>query len=567
MKIYFTADAKIDPQYSLLFNQIAIEIRKNFTDVIESISAQHAESITWWVSSPASRNTFASPFFHYCCCLVLLERLLRANVPVDEIVTDSKAFRKIIETYLVRQDVHCKVVLAKKSAKQFLKALVRPIYIMFGLPLRHILFFFIAKRIRFLQKSSLSQALTLIDTFIMPGYLEKDRYYPGLVDCLTEEEKQHIWFVPHLYGFSLWGLPLAIKQLRKSKRNFILKDDFLKFNDYWCLWRYLWPIRKLQIKSAFFNGADMSSLVLEELISFRNIGSSYVSLLNYYFAKRLKEAGIKLKLVIDWFENQSIDKGWNAGFRYFFPDCVTVGYQGFVFSKHFLSLYPTDEERKSAVIPQKIVVMGRELVPAAKEFCSALNVQVAPAFRFQHLWRKRRFSPIANRHTILVALPIIISDAIYMLKLIASISMETADGVELLIKPHPATAKWQIQSAFGDDRIKRFIFVEGDFSDCVEKANLLISVAGTACMEALSKGTPVIVIGNNHGLTQNPIPQTIISDAWSLCYSIKDIEEALQFYRNRDFKKIDEHEKISNKIKEDYFEPVTKEGVKKFLEL
>jgi hypothetical protein len=568
MRVYCTVNAEIDPQHAILFNQIADDIRKEFTGFVESISAQHPENIAWWVSSPASRNTFASPLFHYCCCLVLFERLLNGQTPVDEVVTDSPAFKKIIEGYVARRGVVCRVILTRKiSAGRLLKEVSRPLYVLFGLPLRHLVFFGIAQLIRSHEKDPLSRNLILIDTFVMPGYLEKDRYFPGLVDCLAEEEKRRIWFVLQVYGFRFWEFPRVIKQLRGTRRNFILKDDFLRFSDFLCVWRYARVMRALPIKAAFFNGVDMSLLVLEELRSFRNIGSSYVALLNYYFAQRLREAGAKVQLVIDWFENQSIDKGWNAGFRSFFPDCVTVGYQGFVFSRHFLSLYPTDEERKNAVIPQKIAVMGRELVPAVKEFCSVLHVEVAPAFRFQHLWRQRKFLPAAGRFTVLVALPIIIKDAVRMAQLLASLSAETIEGLEFLVKPHPATTPAQIQSAFGDDWPARFKFVGGDFGDCVEKADLLISTAGTACTESLGKGVPVIVIGNNRGLTHNPIPLTIVSDVWSLCYCREEIEKALRFYRGRDVRAIDEHDAICNRIKEGYFEPVTQEGVKRFLEL
>ena len=40
MKLYFTADAQIDPEHSALFNQIAVDIGKPFTDIIDSISRQ-----------------------------------------------------------------------------------------------------------------------------------------------------------------------------------------------------------------------------------------------------------------------------------------------------------------------------------------------------------------------------------------------------------------------------------------------------------------------------------------------------------------------------------------------
>jgi len=566
MKLYFTADAKINPEHSLLFNKIAVDIRNVFTDNIDSLSRQNKDSIDWWISSPASRNIFASPLFNYCCCLSLLQELINAKKHFTEIITDSRAFKKILENYLSERGVDAKVTLARLPVKQHLKELVRPIYTMFGIPLKQCVLFFIARQTRYLRKSPPSVPLTLIDIFVMPGYIEKDRYYPGLLDALSEKEKDAIWFVPHLYGFRMWQFMSVLIRLRKAETNFLLKDDFLKLGDYWCLWGHLFRIRNLKINPSFFRSVDISPLVSEELTGFRGIGSSYAPLLNFCFVKRLKQAGVNLRLVIDWFENQNFDKGWNGGFRRFFPGVEIRGYQGFVVTKHYLSLYPTKEEKKSEVIPHKILVVGRELVEAAKEFCPALDVKIGPAFRFQHVWLTRKYFPVRNEYTILVALPIVIREAIYILMLLA-LDSKNSVGMRFLIKPHPATSKDSIKEAYGSRWPEQFEFVGGDFNDCVEKSDLLISNASSACMETLAKGIPVIIIGNSYGLTHNPVPETITDDIWQLCYSQEEINRAIQFYKNRGHDNIKEHEAIGRKIREGYFEPVTRVAVRKFLQL
>ena len=566
MKLYFTADAKIDPGHSVLFNQIAINIRESFVDAVESLSGQNKDSIDWWVSSPASRNTIASPLFHYCCCLALLQELIRANEHFTEIITDSKAFKKIIEDYLAKQAVNITVTLDRLPIKQRLKEFIRPVYVMFGIPLRYLLLFFVARQTLSLRRPMPLEPLTLIDTFIMPGYIEKDRYYPGVLDALSESEKKLVWFVPHLYGFRPWQYMSVLKRLRKAERNFLLKDDFLKFGDYWCLWQHLLRVLKLQIKPSFFCGVDISPLVREELTSFRGVSSSHTPLLNYCFAKRLKEADVKLRLVIDWFENQNIDRGWNTGFRRFSPKAETIGYQGFIVSPHYLCMYPTKEEKDNRVIPHKVAVIGRGLVQSARRFCSDLDVCIAPAFRFQHVWQKRKYLPDEKVYTILVALPIVISEAAYILKLLACENKNGA-GIRCWIKPHPATSEAQIKAAYGVTDAEQFKFVNGDFNDCVEKSNLLISSTSSACMETLAKGIPVIIIGNSYGLTHNPVPETITSDIWRLCYSPEEIKRAIQFYKNRGQEKIKEHEKAGRKIREEYFELVTRDGVREFLGL
>jgi len=565
-KLHFTADFRIDSEHSVLFNRMAFDIRKSFTDTIESISKQHSKCIDWWVSSPASRNTFASPLFHYCCCFALLEELIRLNEPIHEIITDSRAFKRILKDYLASRGINARVISARLSLKQRLRKLLLPIYAIFGLPSRHLLQYFATRYSRSLRKTLPSEPLTLIDTFIMSGFIKNDRYYPGMIDSLSEHEKQHVWFVPHLYGFHSWQLFRVIKILRETDKNIILKDDYLKYKDYWCVWGYLLRVRKLHIKAYPFCGTDISGLVREELMGFRSICSSQLPFLNYLFAKRLKEAGVKLRLVVDWFENQSIDKAWNAGFRHFYPDVETIGYQGFVATKHFLCLYPTEEERKSKVIPHKIFVIGRKMVQSTREFCPSLDVKGAPAFRFQHVWFKRKYLPEPNIFTILVALPNMTNEAVHILKMIAGGSTKSA-GVRLWIKRHPGTSTDKIKSAYGPTWPEQFEFVDGEFSECIEKSNLLISAASSTSMETLAKGIPAIIVGNRNGLTHNLIPESITDDIWRLCYSSQELVEAVQLYQDRSLEKICEHKMIGRKIREDYFEPLTPEGIREFLRI
>jgi hypothetical protein len=567
MKIDFTFRGKISPQYARLFNQIAVDIQHPFTALINSVSGKHAKSIDWWVSSPASRNTLASPLFHYCCCIALLQELIWKKEPVSEIMVDSRTFKKIIEDYLAGQGGNVTVTLARLPVKQRLKELVRPVYVViFGILLRYLLLFFAARQTVFLRRPLPPEPLTLIDTFVMQGHVEKDRYYPGMLEALSEKEKERVWFVPHLYGFRPWRYLSVVRKLRGSERNFVLKEDFLKLRDYLFAWGHVFRIRALKIDSCLFQGVDISFLVREELTSFRGVSSSYMPLLNYCFAKRLKEAGVKLRLVIDWFENQNIDRGWNTGFRRFFPNAGSIGYQGFIVSAHYLCMYPTKEEKESKVIPRKVTVIGRGLAQSARRFCSDLKVMTAPAFRFHHVWRERKYSPASNVYTILVALPIVISEAIYILKLLAC-GNRNGSGIRFWIKPHPSTTEVKIKAAYRETWPERFEFIGGDFSDCVEKANLLISSASSACMETLAKGIPLIVIGNSFGLTHNPIPETITEDIWRFCYTHQEIADAIQFYKNRSPEKIQEHEEASRRIRKEYFEPVTREGVREFLGL
>ena len=554
-------------KYISLFNKIANEIRQDFTDLIEDISEAHKDNLDWWVSSPASRNIYSSPLFHYCCCLILLQGLLDNNKPIPEILTDSKAFKSILEKKLQPQGFSNKISFSLTS-KERTKRSIASFYNILRTPLLHTLQYLFAKQSRNLRKDLPKQPLILIDTFVI-GLNLSDRYYPGLWDFLTDEERRCVYFVPTLM-YRPKRYAQLFRLLRTSDINFLLKDDYLRFSDYWYAWKYWMRIRKIRVKETNFYGFNIAPLVHEELRRLNGYNVAFSAILNYCFVKRLRKAKVSLKLVIDWFENQVIDKGFNLGLRKFIPGVHIKGYQGLIVTRHLLSVYPTKLEQQLGLIPHEVAVLGKGLVSYVKEFCpNNISVSVAPAFRFQSVWKKRQYYPDEDIFSVLIALPIVIEEGNEILHLIQTCLIKgyLAD-IRFWIKPHPNYEPEIIKKAFGRFWPRVFQFANGDFNDCIERSNLLISNGSTSsAMNALAKCVPVILIGDQTGLIHNPIPGAITEDIWSLCSTPFELKEAIEFYKNRSTDKIKEHERIGKRIRNDYFEPVTREGVRRFLEL
>ena len=136
-----------------------------------------------------------------------------------------------------------------------------------------------------------------------------------------------------------------------------------------------------------------------------------------------------------------------------------------------------------------------------------------------------------------------------------------------MIKFHPTHSPKIIQKSIDEHCPSYFEFVTENFNECVERSNVLISNASSVCLETLAKGIPVIVVGSKCGLTHNPIPDKITEDIWRLCYTPKEISEAIRFYSNLDENETKRHEYIGRKICADYFKPVTRESVRQFLNL
>jgi CDP-glycerol glycerophosphotransferase (TagB/SpsB family) len=136
-----------------------------------------------------------------------------------------------------------------------------------------------------------------------------------------------------------------------------------------------------------------------------------------------------------------------------------------------------------------------------------------------------------------------------------------------MIKPHPTmnleTVKDRVANKWPND----FQEVEESASNYLRMSGLLITGMSSIGLEAIVLGVPTIVVEMLSGLAYDPIPHSVPKELWRSCRSPKEISEAINYFRNRDSGKIKEHQKLSAQIKKDYFEPVTKEGVYKFLEL
>jgi hypothetical protein len=323
----------------------------------------------------------------------------------------------------------------------------------------------------------------------------------------------------------------------------------------------------MRFDSAEFMGADVSGLIKEEIRSFRRLGDTMNAFLNYRFAYRVKEAGVSLKLVIDWFENQVIDKGWNAGFNSAYKGTQTIGYMGYLNTHFYLCERPSVSERRSGILPKKICVMGKSLIDSIKEFCEELDVETAPAFRFSHLHTEQAYpsEEEVSEFSILIALPFSEEETRRIMSIAHTVGANLPGDIVFEIKTHPTAANSPISNGKNPD--SRMRIVTDNFSTLIQHTDLLISAASSVCMETIAKGIPAIVVGNPNGLTFNPIPDSVISDLWRIVYNAEEMFDAIQFYRERAYETVQNHRIEGEKIRDNFFTPVTKENVRKFLQL
>ena len=412
------------------------------------------------------------------------------------------------------------------------------------------------------------EPVNLIDTFVLPGFYVKDRYYNGLWDSLLANEKKSTFFVPTIVNTKLKNYFSVYKELALSERQFLFKEYYLKFTD--IIFATLYPLRIqfYKFKPLLIDGINYSPIIKKDMKNLSSLSLSIHGLINFRFIKRLKKNDIKLKIFIDWWESQPIDKGLHRALKLFYPNTMVKGYLGFVPGDFELQIYPTKYENFYGVVPKEISVIGRGFIDILKKFNDDQKVSVAPAFRFLHL---RDLNPPRQLNAypkVLVALPISVKDSVKILKkVIQCKSLTKKRKFKFLIKPHPAIDIEKILNYFNNNWPKDFELVKVDTKLALRKVNIVISGMSSICLESISLGLPTIVIQQSHGIQYNTLPVGLSRDLWIACSSSSEILKSIIYFTSRNKMEVDKNEKDAKKIMKKYFEPVTRKNVLKFLNI
>lgn len=549
------------------FNKISIEIKNDFNKLTAQITNDIDQDIAWITGSLLSRNPYNSNLFEQLCLIEFIKRSIKQKPEITTIIVSNNPLKKVLTNYFKKQKKSIKIK-KKQTLKQKLTNFLKPF-----LNLLEITFFIFQfllnkknKRKRSIPKN---QELLLIDTFFIESMFKnntyKDRYYPGLLNNLSTTETSTIYFTPQILIKK--KLSKYLKIADNATENFIYKHDFLTLSDYFYALTTPMRRKKISLANYSFRNTTIAPLLKTDLKQNKFNPANILAILNYFFIKRLKQNQIKLQLVIDWFENQPIDKAFNLALKQFYPQTKTKGYLGFVVSFDYnFYLAPTKSEYNLNCLPDEINVIGKKLINLPLMFYNKLIINVAPAFRFQGVWNKNLQLTVIKK-TILITLPIAIKESSEILNLInETVIKYKLNKINFHIKPHPALNIEQLKTKF-TNLASNFHFVTGDFTQRLLETSFMIGNTSSTCLETIAIGLPVIVIGSQSGLTQNPIPENIKSDIWTLCYTTEELYKAINFYINQTPQKRQEYIEIGKEIRENYFEPVTPEGVKKFLEL
>jgi len=526
---------------------LSLEFHPKFLGILKEINHANDGSLAWQLSSLASRDTYRSPLYERCCKLILAAEAVEEGE--RQIDTKDKSLAKVIRRMCVSRKILAEVR-CRQSWNRWFRDKLRPwallAFYMFRLARRCC-----GRRTVELPKES----VVLLDVFVTSdaetgppikngNYL--DRYFYGWRDRLTDDECRQFYYLPVLCGFE--DEAEGFDKLRECDDAFLIPDDYLIWHDYlWVIGQVL-GMGSLKLPDCLVAGVSIGPFLRDERRTRFSDWSGIVGLLGHRFAKRSADAGLEVKRLLNWSENQAVDRGLVLGFHSYHPQTQVIAYKGYPISEVYLPhLCPSISELKAQVHPNEIWVIG---TPYAKQILSITpeaKVCTGPALRYASVFNKP--SSCGNREGLLVGLTIEAKECKNMLALLGEVTPCIAGRLPIKIKPHPCMARENL-GQIGAPNHADWNWVNGILSDYLKDARLFCTNASSTALEALAAGVPVLLIGNRQSVTWNPIPKSIPEEVWELCFSaeefVKGVEKLIQLSP-------DVMKDVSRRIRDEYF--------------
>ena len=474
------------------------------------------------VSSISEKNISSSYTFHNICLYYSIKKFL-SNNKVNVLFVENKFLKKNIKSFYNGE------VKIKNNEKI-------PIINIFKILLKEFLIFFISKLIS--KKKIINGEINLVDKFITSDNLNIDRYYKNFF--LGKKSYYHI---PTFVNLSLMKIIKCLFYF--NKKNYILKSQFLTIRDLLYSINYIFRVNKIKVKKILFNELNIQDLILRELYLRQNLNASIIGLQNYLFAKNLKNRNIKLNSVISWSENSIVDKGWNYGFRFYYENANTYGYQGYFVEKKLSSIDITSNEFKSKTCPEYLLIVGKILKKSRSEFVKKIKFVQSRAFRFEHLLHKKFYeNKISDK--IIILLNLEKETCIEMIEKIKKTNFSKNQNI-IYIKEHPLL---KLNQFYNKQLPKNFKLISGNFHDIVKKFKVVVaSGSSSSVYESLLSGSKIILPINDYYDALNLEMLDVPKSYYKVCINTKELDVHINKFLNQDIKYFEHYKnKLKNSI-------------------
>lgn len=554
------------------FQQAALDLQAPFVHWVDECMSTAPRS--HWLATPLSKNPSESNLFLHLVWMALIDQAVMRGKSAIIVVTSShglalalaelsrirgwecKRYGKINSLF---RHWHCNLIALAKWLGKLLLLIHRII---------------VARRI-FTNEyvaTRLADTELLLETYILEGDIGedgscKDRYFPGLMAYYHAQGIRACYF-PHLYRIPLRRLRGIYVAMRRSDIAFAPLEAFITFRDmFMAAWASVCHGLSFNLRTPLvFQNMPVGSLVGADCFT-----AGLRGFMPFVFARaprRMAEMGIKPKWFIDWFENQTLDKGVVLGFGDGLPECHTIAVRQYVPFSNFLSLLSSSGEVKAGVAPAENWVCGEALKQMASRFDAVGKYSAVPALRYSYIHHPpTAIAGLAD--TLLVILTHSVEESMAILDCIVPLCREKgAEISRFVVKTHQAmnrTLFWQkVERRFTASEINIVEWTDLKLSELLPTAKVVVTSGSSAAVEAICRGIPVVLIGRQAGLNFIPLIE-INPRMWAIAYTPNDLKEIITQRFCEEQLPEAERVAIAENTRKAFFMETENDGMRRFL--
>ncbi len=487
------------------YNELFFEIKDEYTLTVDRLSKGMQNNIFWWTTVFASRNINLSRAQKQIALGLLVIEEINSCPRIERVIVDSPAVACTLNTYFAKGGIECCAEAKEKVDNCFFRKLRAYksafVFLIGELQIRHY--------VRSLKKNAtndnIRKAEALIQTHVFSSCFSSV-YYTARDFCDLEKylDNKDVAIFPFLFLNDKMSIKQLIKLCIADKTKFVFREEYLKLIDYFSVFKAVIFYYRLANRNVDIRGIDVSEIVKYDIESSAQSGNSFYGLLDYCAIKRMAEKKHRFKSFIGWYEGQPSSLGMFMSVRKFFAGSKTVGYVGYPVDETWIQCAPSMEQSRQCVTPEFMAVCGEYYESRIARYQPSLKVEVAPAFRLQSIYSN--ISENTKENSILVALPYYIDKASQLLSLLNESQIEHYDG--FVIRNHPANKGMKlVDYGFHTFAHKCVIDDSGLLGDALSIYGLVVMPGtSTSVIEAVIKGTKVIVVSSQFELANRSIP-------------------------------------------------------------
>lgn len=553
-------------------------------DFARRVAAARAGFVAWvdrclkgaprenWLTTPLYKNPHDNPLFLHFCWLAEIDRCIAGGTADILLVTNSSGLATTVAELCRGRGIECNVIGHRRQQ------LARVRHVLRGFARLCAQIFQMMWRMACARiilgagyRSRLAGTEALIDTYLLEQDISAqgrytDRYFPGLLEYYSERGLR-VAVYPFLYAIPGMRVGTVFRRMKLCRFPFAPAELFVGISD------LAWAIKK-SLRDALarprierVDGLPVDLRPLAEWHQPVTAMRAFVALVRLRAPARLATAGLRPRWVIDWYENQPIDKANQMGFTRTGLESQVIAVRQYPPARDYPSLYTTAGEVKAGVSPRINWVCGRAQLDQMAVYDGMGTYRLVPALRYAHLHRSAVASGPGTH--LLILLPYLQSDARLLLQhVIPSIPEISHCFGGVVIKPHHTAGleavRDEVEKRWPATREFAIQWSEAPLEELLAAASIVVTVHSSAALEAICYGRPVIVIGHNAGLSINPL-EGIDERLWRVVYDAPELIEKTKQWSPTHPVPFAERVALGRQIRDAYFEPITNEALASFI--